>query len=558
MGAETDLKDAILPSNVVGERDAILKKNLEMRVVERDIRLDTKTVEVDSVEQEDVTRSENQSNETVSDETGNDLVAAPESVSEPLVARESDVTTASPESLPGSHSQTERDRSVDDQVDLEHLPRPRLETSSGCPRNHPSPPEPTAETSSRLTEDQSDAQQCPPGLIFQPGGGLLGDGLRNSHQTHLDVEMGGCLADQLDGHVSHPRPLLETSGGCTLDEQLESNCDPRPFLEVETSADLKDEQLPPLGRPRPFLETNADYTGQDLQQCQPRPFLETGDERTEHSQDAETRRESVDSPQRPRLELKHPDVSNDWMWTPEVSPASCKSVDSSGEYHRPDQTIIILDWDDTLCASTGCMWQHGLTVDKRPAGDVAVALEELASAAGALLEQSFDLAAKVVVVTNAEDGWVNLSSKAWLPSLQPFLDKCEVVSARSTWEPHGITSPAGWKAHAFEDVIQRFYSRYRHQSWKNIISVGDAPYEREALSRVSRWAPSRGSKCRSKSVKFVVRPTIAQLTRELRVLAECLREIVMHDDDLDLHFTTEQLQPEEPAHVENPNVVQDC
>ncbi|OLP81590.1 hypothetical protein AK812_SmicGene37855 [Symbiodinium microadriaticum] len=94
-----------------------------------------------------------------------------------------------------------------------------------------------------------------------------------------------------------------------------------------------------------------------------------------------------------------------------------------------------------------------------------------------------------------------------------------------------MAAPA--KTRAFENVIDRFYQRYPNQSWKNIISIGDAPHEREALARVVRLAPLfRGKRCRSKSIKFVLRPTIEQLCREMQMLRESLREIVLHDDDI--------------------------
>lgn len=230
----------------------------------------------------------------------------------------------------------------------------------------------------------------------------------------------------------------------------------------------------------------------------------------------------------------------------DVTPLSCKSnrsIDSTHEFYKPDQTIIILDWDDTLCPSTTCMRTHGLSVlGPPPEGHVVQSLEELTQEVRLLLEQAHELAEKVVVVTNAEEGWVDLSCKAWLPGLQDSVANCEVASARSTWEPQGVQSPAGWKARCFEEQIDRFYSRYDNQSWKNIISVGDAPHEREALGRVVRWAPGGlAKKCRSKSVKFVLRPTIDQLIREIQMLRESLREIVLHDDDLDLHFSAESL-----------------
>jgi len=260
-----------------------------------------------------------------------------------------------------------------------------------------------------------------------------------------------------------------------------------------------------------------------------------------------------------RDEELEPDVINHFgqKLSLDLTPLSCKSTDSTAEFHKPNQSIIIFDWDDTLCPSTTCMRHHGLNVlGAPPEGTVAQQLEELSREVSLLLEQAATLTEKVVVVTNAEEGWVDLSCKAWLPYLQDTLTNCEVASARSMWEPRGIASPAGWKARAFEDVIDRFYSQYKHQSWKNIISIGDAPHEREALSRVVRWAPSgHGKRCRSKSVKFILRPSIEQLIREIQLLRESLKEIVWHDDDLDLHFSAESLAETlaDPPQTDPPN-----
>jgi hypothetical protein len=114
------------------------------------------------------------------------------------------------------------------------------------------------------------------------------------------------------------------------------------------------------------------------------------------------------------------------------------------------------------------------------------------------------------------------------------------VSARSKWEPQGITSPAGWKQKAFYEEIDGFYSRYMHQSWKSVLSVGDAPHEREALFRVTFYeqaqASQRRKQCRTKAIKFMIRPTITQLLHELAMLRRCLKQVIAHDDHLDLQF----------------------
>lgn len=239
---------------------------------------------------------------------------------------------------------------------------------------------------------------------------------------------------------------------------------PRPYLEVETAVPMPQDKG--IVEDAELQKERARAVEADARQRVPRPYLEIETDEDENS---------------PHYEHK---ISLD------LTPLSCKSTDSSLEYSNPNQTIIILDWDDTMCPSTTCMRHYGLSVlGAPPEGEVAQALEGLCVEARALLEQACELAEKVVIVTNAEEGWVDLSCKAWLPGLLDSVNNVEVASARSTWEPRGVASPAGWKARTFEDAIDKFYSRYAHQSWKNIISIGDAPHEREALARAVRWAP---------------------------------------------------------------------
>jgi hypothetical protein len=204
---------------------------------------------------------------------------------------------------------------------------------------------------------------------------------------------------------------------------------------------------------------------------------------------------------------------------------------SDATFYRPEQTLIIFDWDDTLCPSSACM-ESEYTDD-----DLAYFMHDLTLAAAALLQRAKQLAAKVVIVTNAGDGWVDSCCAAWMPELEATLKDVEICSARARWEPSGVSSPTGWKAKEFHNVINRFYSRYENQSWKNILAVGDAPYEHEALMRVVEMAPH----CRSKSVRFITTPSIDQLTHQLRALQETLQKVVTHDGDLDIQVPVESL-----------------
>jgi hypothetical protein len=222
----------------------------------------------------------------------------------------------------------------------------------------------------------------------------------------------------------------------------------------------------------------------------------------------------------------------------EVSPWSCQSAASTPRHDRRDQTIIIFDWDDTVCPTTVCSQQRGEEGSALSAEDLD--LEPVAAEAKALFRRASEVADKVVVVTNAGEGWVEWSCAEWLPELLPVLDSVEVVSARSTWEPRGVSSPTDWKENSFRDVIEEFYSQYPNQSWKNIICVGDAPYEHEALERVVS-ADLSGKRCRAKSVKFMPQPSVERLASQLSMLRDSLEEIVWHDDDIFTAYYAEGL-----------------
>merc|ERR1719482_561388 len=130
----------------------------------------------------------------------------------------------------------------------------------------------------------------------------------------------------------------------------------------------------------------------------PRPYLEEADPK----QDENARPGNVVSPTDGKSKLPRPYLEIDTNTDPsevsprydadrkislDVTPLSCKSADSSAEYHLPCQTIIILDWDDTLCPSTTCMRTHGLSVlGEPPKGEVKRQLEALTEEVKLLIE----------------------------------------------------------------------------------------------------------------------------------------------------------------------------
>lgn len=193
------------------------------------------------------------------------------------------------------------------------------------------------------------------------------------------------------------------------------------------------------------------------------------------------------------------------------------------------RTLQIWDWDDTLFPSS---WinQHGLRLDDDsiPSDAQRRKLDALSVYVEQTIRQALSLG-EVVVITNAEEGWVDLSCQKFFPQVYPLVRELKIISARTMFETQGVFNPLDWKMKAFGMEVYRVCSG---DEVKNIMSYGDSIHEREALLRICSDIPV--SSRRAKSVKFVERPSLQQLTRSHMLMRESLPTLVGHDGDLDM------------------------
>jgi len=184
------------------------------------------------------------------------------------------------------------------------------------------------------------------------------------------------------------------------------------------------------------------------------------------------------------------------------------------------ETVIIFDWDDTLLSST-FLSSHGLRLDssQQQIQKHSVALKELEQSIITILEYAMNFGS-VHIVTNAETGWIQLSTQKFIPGCLYILQYINIISARSTYENRYPDSPLKWKYYAFQDKLSYLLSQYK--KYKNIISFGDSHVEREAIRSVCRGYTN--IKC--KSIKFTERPTIEQLKRQLELIKKHLKNSV--------------------------------
>jgi len=201
------------------------------------------------------------------------------------------------------------------------------------------------------------------------------------------------------------------------------------------------------------------------------------------------------------------------------------------------RTLMVWDWDDTLFPSTWINCQ-GLRLEDEdePAPEIRRQLNTLARDVERTIRLALSLG-NVVIVTNAETGWVELSCRKFFPTLQPLVKTLRVVSARSTYEEPGFFSPLDWKIQAFAHEIRTFWPD--NAEVVNIMSLGDSIHEREALIRSCESLPETTR--RTKSVKFPERPEASALLRTHSNLQKYLKSVVEHDGDLDLAAASSHL-----------------
>ena len=160
-------------------------------------------------------------------------------------------------------------------------------------------------------------------------------------------------------------------------------------------------------------------------------------------------------------------------------------------------TIIIYDWDDTLFPTS---YIH----DKMPVNTTDMELLEDKNIK--LIELSRQLG-QTIIITNASTLWIYNSAEEYMPNLYKYIkyNNIPIISAREYATGLHITDYLQWKDITFYNTIKRL-STQSHIN--NILSVGDAVYERNALMKYGRFINTRTDHTTYiKTIKYIDRPT---------------------------------------------------
>jgi hypothetical protein len=240
--------------------------------------------------------------------------------------------------------------------------------------------------------------------------------------------------------------------------------------------------------------------------------------------------------------------------------ASESSLQSDSAFAAPEQTLLFLDWDDTLFPTSAIFDDWGLPCKPeawpfvRLTSSQKDAIWRWADALVIYLRAAAACSARVVILSHATAGWVEECVKFFAPQVEHVLNQTgiRVVYAgrnrqkmRPTVQPSGdgfrankdecMSVLTGLKHNAMWRHAKAFYSQYPDQTWKNIISVGDAPYEADALRDLDlrRAGPER--EClRTKVITCPEAPCVQLMTARLLTESLLLPLVARHDGDLRL------------------------
>jgi len=207
---------------------------------------------------------------------------------------------------------------------------------------------------------------------------------------------------------------------------------------------------------------------------------------------------------------------------PEVSAAAAVDLlahSSVCEIQRG--ALVVFDWDDTLLPSSW-LSKSGMRLDSPETlpSDVQEQLAACDKASSALLQSALCCAAKVCIITNAEE---HRSAARFAPLLCQPLPQCSVLSARSSFEASAPGDFIQWKIMAFRQVIGECFS-------SSVLSIGDSLVERDAVHSAASSHPD----IFVKSIKLIDKPTPLRLSEQLLMLRDSIHTLAYEHSHFDL------------------------
>lgn len=196
---------------------------------------------------------------------------------------------------------------------------------------------------------------------------------------------------------------------------------------------------------------------------------------------------------------------------------------------NPKNTLIIIDWDDTLYPTSWAVSNGIDLTDPNSRYKYIKYFEQLDAQLETTLTHILTLG-DVLIITNAMLEWIELASSV-LPKTRKCLINIEVISARMKYQNHSEMSE--WKKNAF---LEEILKRSKKHKYINIMSLGDADFEHNALINLYdlKIIPHKYLK----SIKFIRSSDYEVVLEQIKMIRRYITDICKMTRQVDLTFDT--------------------
>jgi hypothetical protein len=203
-----------------------------------------------------------------------------------------------------------------------------------------------------------------------------------------------------------------------------------------------------------------------------------------------------------------------------------------------EETLIISDWDDTLTIThilVGEYARYASMIEECPEipKELQAIFDILANAVKGFLTEAQKYG-RVLIVTNASEGWVEVCCKRFMPSILSLVTSFTIISARDYYEAES-PYPHIWKQYAFRDILLTHFLKTPNIR-KNIISVGDGTAEQHAMRslKASCFEKTNINLITTKTIRIMGMVKEAIMERQLKFITDSFDNIVNYTLPIDV------------------------
>ncbi len=196
------------------------------------------------------------------------------------------------------------------------------------------------------------------------------------------------------------------------------------------------------------------------------------------------------------------------------------------ELHK-NNTLIILDWDDTLFPTSWVNKNNINIININKLGYQRF-FEKIDISLNKLFSNLVNLG-DILIITNALLNWIDISSKILPLSYNLFKNNKNIKFVSARGEYSSLTDDINnWKKLAF---INELNKKTHQKNINNIISIGDAEYEYFAL--INLYNKNNNNRL-LKAVKFIKYPDNYNIYEQINILNNSIKNICIYKGNLDL------------------------